>query len=477
MKLKEFRPLVKEYNPRRIVFITEANTDYLELCDEHGGTTRYDAQNGDAALLNLSDAAIYSLVKHTQLIWFNDARNWKVIKHHGRARRLIYKDTVTIYSWYAFGPDPQAIMPFFDAMDYMSVAPYSLGTMARNSWKNTLRSTGEVVHEWVRDKTHGPVGRRAFIGGRKEALNAPANYEGVHYLDLPAAYVSAMEAILPMFLRESDEPRWCDDGIALATVYVPRQPWNPLPGRITTGQRGTDFLVFGHGTTTEYFVISELRNAVENYGVIARLERVWSGHLYKPVFSRWIEEILPLRQLPGVAGRIVKGMSNQLWSQFGTNPRHLTEVISFADARGREKIIEYQKRPDYAIKTAFLSAIIASRVRVRLLNELTPAGAVYVDTDGGIVPRDVLVPGWEQKRIMDRVEVLASQAYRWCCPECAESHAPWHYSMAGVPTIPWMQEAFWQYFSLKKVMDIEPSSLSIPAMDFNEAAAWLEANK
>lgn len=482
----KFQPYLPTKAPRRIVFIVDANTSLLELCDERGGTTRYDGLNGVAALLALKGAAVYSLVQPKQLILFRDARYWKVIVYHGRPTRLIFRDTVTIYAFAPFGPDPQAIMPFFDAMDDLGVSPFSLGTMASHSWRRTL-----PYEQWIQEWGNELAGRRSFVGGRKEAKSAPANYEGAHYLDLRAAYVSAMDAPLPLHIRES-KPEWCDDGICYASVRVPEQPWHPLPKRVSTGKRGTDFLLFGYGYTQGYFVVSELRNAVENFGVEAELIRVWQGYLFKPIFSDWVALAMDLRQLPGAAGKIAKQMTVKLWAIFAANPKWKLETVLFLDRRGREREVTARKNGDYAAKTTFLSSLIASRVRVQLLNELTPNGAVYVDTDGGILPRNVLVPGWDRKRVMDRVEIRAAQAYRWRCPDCGISHNPsfipeylkdankpqqtWHYSIAGVPKDNQFSETWWQAFGVRQMADIGPTTVAIPAMPFSEAENWLAEN-
>lgn len=466
-----FRPIERQKRPREIAFIIDANTSHLEVAYRDGGTRRYnDFKNAEAALLGLRKYAVYSLVKPSQLVHFGGHDKWEVHQYHARSQRLIYRKHTTIYPLSSFGPDPQHLLPLFDAFADLGVNPSSLSTMAKNSWLRHLRKAIRVL-EWRDDG----AGRKAFMGGRKEALRAPANYVGAHYLDLSAAYLRAMEAPLPLHLHETQDAVWTEEGIAEAIIDIPRSPtgWQPLPIRLGTGRRHkADFSVYGWGKTRGFFVISELRNAMENHGVSVELLRVWRGYSFRTPFADWLPWAYDLRSLPGTSGGLAKAITTRLWSRFAFNPgKHNAQVLTFADPRGKDKVYTPKPVPKYSggAKTTFLSAIIASRVRVRLLQELIPRGAVYVDTDGGIVPREITVAGWRETRIMDRLEIRAPQAFRWECPDCGEDHLPWHYSVAGIPSGSPLIPAFFEHAKPDTLWDMGPGSLALPASEIGEA--------
>jgi hypothetical protein len=471
--------------PKPYVFITDANASLLEISDEQG-TKRYRTVKGAVSRLERlhNKAVIYALIPAKQLILFGGAQNWKIVKYHGRVVRMEYDNRFRFHSWPAFGPDPQELVPFFDAITKLGIGPASMSTMAMNSWLIDLpvgapRGSLNIV-EWG----SGPkIGRSAFMGGRKEALQpVPATYSGCKYLDLPAAYLAAMSDPIPMYLRETTEPRWVDEGICQAVVAIPQQSWNPLPFRIARGQRDIDLEVYAHGNARGIFVVSELRNAIKHHGVTAELERVWKGYIPKTPFSNWLPWAMELRKLPGASGLAAKQMTTRLWSLFGQNPaRHNKIEITFEDKKGiRKNIVQVSSRTNPRIEgSAFFSAIIASRVRQRLLNELIPHGAVQVDTDGGIVPSTVVVPGWATKKYMDRVEIRSSQAYRWQCPDCPSCPgrhptSPWHYSIAGFrsndPVVP---DMFERVDSKRLLKARWQGAIAIPAQTISEARRYI----
>lgn len=476
----KYEPWTPQRAPKPFVFITDANTSTLEISSEteckRFGTVK--AAESRLALLH-NKVVIYSLVPAKQLILFGGAQNWKVIQYHERNLRMVYKGVVSIHSWSSFGPDPQALIPFFDALKELGVGPASLSTMAANSWKRTLPRKYVIV-EWG----SGPkVGRTAFLGGRKESLQPlPATYSGAKYLDLPAAYLQGMSSPLPMYLRQTDDPRWCDDGICEAIVSIPRQPWNPLPFRIGRGKRGIDLEVYAHGRGKGFFVISELRNAIENHGVSAELVRVWKGYKFLEPFSEWLPWAFDLRKLPGASGLAAKHLTTRLWAVFGQNPtRHRRVEVTFEDDKGKRKLVtELTPTPNpRADATAFLSAMIASRVRVRLLEELIPAGAVHVDTDGGIVPSTAYVPGWAEKRGMDEVEIRSAQAYRWRCPDCPNCTGrhpsdSWHYSVSGIRVNDPLLPMIFERTPGNQLLRVKSqAAVAVPAQSLSEAKRWM----
>jgi hypothetical protein len=479
-----YEPWTPKREPKPVVFIVDANAAMLEFREESGGK-RYRTVNSAESWLTKygKTAVIYSLVPAKQLILFNGAQNWKVIQYHERNLRMIYKGEISVHCWAAFGPDPQELMPFFDALKELGVPPASMSTMAMNSWKRTIHRRYSIVEFGPGPK----VGRSAFIGGRKEALQpVPATYSGAIYLDLPAAYLNVMKEPIPIYLMEK-EPEWYDEGIAEAIVEIPEQPWNPLPFRIGKGKRGLDLEVYGYGRGRGRFVLSELRNAVENHGVKAELVRVWKGYKPHGLFDAWLPWALDLRKLPGNSGQAAKNLTTRLWSMFGQNPVANRKVeITFEDRKGLRKIrteIPDGRGSHRVDGSVFLSAIIASRVRVRLLEELIPAGAVYVDTDGGIVPSTAQVPGWATKRTLDLVEIRSSQAYRWqCgdCPNCSHRHngrhptSPWHYSVAGMRVNdPYLPDIFERMNRHQLLRMRSYASVAIPAQDLSGAQQWV----
>lgn len=473
-----------QQKPKTAIFIVDANTTMLEICSENGGSKRYNTvSSAEDALAKFHHTAIYSLIAPKQLILFGGAQNWKVIKYHERILKMVYKEKISFHAWLPYGPDPQALLPFFDALKELGVSPASMSTMAMNSWRRLIWRNYSIV-EWGK----GPkIGRSAFIGGRKEAIGPlPATYSGAIYLDLPAAYLQAMADPIPVYLHE-EEPRWCEEGICEAIVDIPEQTWNPLPFRIARGKRGLDLEVYGYGKAKGIFVISELRNAVENHGVKVELLRVWKGYKPKELFKEWLPWAMELRKLPGESGHAAKMLTTRLWGLFGMNPNGNRKLeITFEDAKGEKKTItEVPPRINTRGESAvFLSAIIASRVRTRLLQELIPAGAVYVDTDGGIVPSTTHVPGWATKRVMDTVEIRSSQAYRWQCNDCPNcSHRfngrhptdPWHYSVAGMRINDPFLPAIFERMDRHQLLRMKSyTAIAIPAQPVSEAKQWIE---
>jgi hypothetical protein len=477
--------LFEPWSPKRAmkpcVFIVDANGSTLEFVDERGGSKRYVTVRGGAnRLVKLANnTVIYSLVKPSQLILFGGAQNWKVIEYHGRSQRMVFRDAVPVHAFSTFGPDPQELIPFFDALRDMGVGPASLTTMANNSWKRTLRRRYNIV-EWGKGQK---IGRAAFHGGRKEGLQPlPASYSGVKYLDLSAAYLQAMRDPIPVQLSERKELRWETEGICEATVRIPHSGWCPLPFRVARGQRGIDLQVYAHGTARGFFVISELRNAIENHGVDAKLIRVWKGYPIREPFEHWLPWAFDLRTLPGASGLAAKHLTTRLWSTFARNPAKYSKVIvSFEDSQGkRKRHVEIPGSSNTSLDgTVFVAAIITSRVRVRLLEELIPAGAVQVDTDGGIVPDTAYVPGWAEKRHMTEVEIRSSQAYRWRCPDCPNCigrhpRDKWHYSFAGFPNDYEFLPQIFEHTAPNQLLRVRSyAAVSVPSQTIDDAQRWI----
>src|SRR6266704_734684 len=142
-----FRPIKPQTRSRPIVFITDAGPSHLEVTSEHGGIRRKTNRTAIELLLHSQDSvALYSLVKPKQLASCLGFNQWKVVKYHNRIVRLQFDNAISVYPFSTFGPDPQALMPFFDAIRDLGVNPASMSTMARNTW---LRLLPEPV--WIKE--------------------------------------------------------------------------------------------------------------------------------------------------------------------------------------------------------------------------------------------------------------------------------------------------------------------------------------
>ena len=456
-----FRPIEPRTARRRIVFVTDAGPELLETTTEHGAVTRRTSRLSVELLLHAcDDAAIYTLVKPKQLASCLGYDNWTIIKYHNRVVRLIFRNAISIYPFSTFGPDWQALMPFFDALRELGVQPSSMSTMVANTW---LRLLPEPV--WLCDWGNSDMGRRALHGGRKEARIAPASFSGVEYLDMRAAYLHAMREPIPTHLRQH-EPIDGHEGIIAGSVRVPELPWGPLPFLLHAGKRRTSFYQYGHGRGTGIWPVSELELAISQGAEVPEVRGSWVGYRPKPIFGAWLPWALALRTLSGPAGLAAKMLTTRLWSLFAVNPASKRQVVTFTDRKGLDRhVIESTGHGSRFASVPFVAAIIASRVRQRLYRELlTHPSSVYCDTDGGIVTPGLSLSGWSA-RDMVSVEIKAAQAYRWECAECGEigGHPRWHYSVAGFPSDSPLVEGLFRYAKPGQLWDLGPSSLTLPA--------------
>jgi hypothetical protein len=467
-----FRPIQPMRRPRPVVFITDAGPSLLEVTTEHGGVHRKTAESAIELLLHGQDrVALYSLVKPKQLVSCLGFNRWQVVKYHNRIVRLRFDEHVNVYPFSTLGPDPQALLPFFDAIKKLGVNPASMSTMVRNTW---LRLLTEPV--WIKEWGNDNAGRQAFHGGRKEALIAPASFSGAKYVDLSGAYLQAMRTPIPCHIRKVDSGQLPANGFAAGTVFVPPGKWGPLPFQMGSGKRGARFTCYGNGIGSGAWHSEELATAMAGGTETVELTDCWEGYKPRPIFETWLPWALDLRTLPGQAGLAAKLLTTRLWSMFAMNPdQHRRTVVTFGDAKGRDRH-EQVGRPGGRTmgQATYIAAIIASRVRVRLYRELLASpGAIYCDTDGGIVPATTSVDGWRETRRMERLEIKGCQAFRWKCPECGEDrgHPPWHYSIAGVPSDSDLCEALFRYAMPGQLWDLGPYSLTLPAGDLGEVKA------
>jgi hypothetical protein len=470
--MTKYYPIERPKTRRPVAFITSANRDSITFTTDLDDGQYHGNRQAIMGLWRHVDHAVYSFVKPNDLIECCGLPRWQIVRTRDKINRLIFDGKITIYPLDIQRSSPEEVALFFDRCWEYGVNAGGPATMAMKLWQRSLYKE-TWIHEWsYNDKPR--IGRMAFIGGRKEARNAPSRISGATYLDLPAAYLQAMKDSLPQWLNPESKVDWYDSGIALATVTIPSPDntglwWGPLPSRIGKA-RNADLTTFGWGQDRGFWTLDELRQAKAN-GVEVKLERVWKGYSEARIFQTWLDIAYDLRNLPGGAGKLAKQITNRLWSYFGMNPTNEKVVISYSSNNRQSRIIRPVNRGGKRDEnTTFLSAMIASRVRVRAAQEmLSQPGCVYFDTDGGIVPSGTVVPGWNSKWEAEEVEIATSQAYRYRCSECGVSggHPEWHTSVAGVQRGSKLAEDMfeWLFRNPDKVFDVTHQSLALPAGD------------
>lgn len=262
-----------------------------------------------------------------------------------------------------------------------------------------------------------PIGRKGYSGGRKACPN-PGQYRDLYYVDLRAAYPSAMIEE-PFASRLELAPDLSIDwpiGVALAVVDVPESlsAWPPLAEVRSYGQ------TWRTGEFRGWWTLRELR-AARDLGVEVRPEIVLRGADEIHPFRRWWELIGPGRDLSGDAGRWMKAISNALHGTFVLD--QTVRIVRFPSGElNAPEVVRTRKPPP--LGAAHLGTEITSRVRVRLLRELVPSRPLYIDTDGGIIRTgsplpEPFGPGIGEWSIRERIEYLdlrGNQAYafrRW----------------------------------------------------------------
>lgn len=462
----KFKPIPPARNCRPIAYVISTDGDAVFIEGPYGGRWyrgKLEVFKGFYAHMH---CAIYSLVNSNQLLrCYGDLRKWQVVKFNRRTVKYLFDGKIGVYPLSIYNASPDDANLFFSAIAQYGVAPNSYSTMAKNLWLRTLSK--EV---WIKEWSNMNVGRKAFVGGRKEAKGPPTEYNDVAYLDLPAAYLQEMKAPLPLWLRE-DKVEWYDNGIALAEVKIPKPNnfdfwWGPLPQSHGT-IRNVDIVRYGANDVRGFWSLNELRYA-KDQGAQVNLERVWRGYREKALFDGWLGIAFDLRSLPGPAGRIAKHVTTRLWSLFGVNPNSRKSIIHFKDPKNSREQDELFIRPSIVGDgTTFLSSMIASRVRVRVARELLSIpGTLFVDTDGGIVPNGIRIPGWNDKwkGKGELVQIRSSQSYRYRCTECGTQggHPEWHYSIAGIdPNTPNIEEIF-NWTSPKHMIPVGRQILTLP---------------
>lgn len=312
-----------------------------------------------------------------------------------------------------------------------------------------------------------------IIGGRQEAKAGV--YDEAELWDINGAYQSAMRSMLvgaryrhvtgrPIRMENST---WKDCvGFARAHVYLTRNKgsFGPLPcadnGRVGFPSKGS---------VDGIYDLEELRVARE-CGATVLVFEAWIGRGLRLPWRKWSDIISTGRDLPGIAGKLVKTMSNSLWGGFSVSGRGAW-VDYFT---GTVRVI-YDERETIAPCRA-LSAHISAHVRSRLYRDALhfwSAGpfCISAHTDGAIFQTPAYPSGdlgsglgeWRRKARMKNLVLVNAQAYRYSDVDSGETR----YVVAGAPP-----EFAPRVFSaiLRKHADREASERPRNLLDFG---AWL----
>lgn len=304
----------------------------------------------------------------------------------------------------------------------------SLSSMAWHLWCATLTDD-------VRIASLPAIGQAAFYGPRQE-VREPKRYQHMGVVDMSFAYPTAMvERPFALTLREVSSATALDRGdagLARARVRVPAGlPFAPLPTRIADG-----VIQWRDGHLTGTWPWCELAEA-QDLGCDVTVERCFAPMLTAQPFDRWHAILAEGRALPGWAGRLLKPIGNGLWGMFAMAGDH-TQTVRWLDDEGEQPLVvaRSQRRLPQAA-TAHVAAETASRVRVRVLDEIYRNAdeglPVHIDTDGMIVREqiashypNVAGPGQFRRKVrMRRLDVKAPQLLRYGCDQpCCEDR--WH---------------------------------------------------
>lgn len=387
----------------------------------------------------LREAVIFSTVPLAAL-QARTGYGWTVRSRRGRQIDMS-RNGVTVRPVVHEGVTSDDVLALLAFLKERGVGPASLTTMARNSWRSTLAKPVSI-HEMLTPKTRFRIGRPALIGGRKQALALPLRLSDVDMADMPAAYPAAMLAALPTAIQESPDPEWAEHGFAFATVTIAPCTWGPLPVPMTRDDDGITVVTYPtSGSAIGVWTFDELRLA-RDAGCDIELRRTWRSNRPRKLFIDWWTDIgLPLRKQSPLG----KVLVNRLWSTFATDSTIPIRSVLRKSERDEVELPEETQPSIYGDDTAFLSSMIASRVRTRLYREgLSLPGAAYCDTDSVIVPKGQSPSGWVLKKAMRSVIVKGAQAYRWECNDCdvrewrsgawridSREHLDGHFTMAG----------------------------------------------
>lgn len=456
----KLRPLgdVQRYR-RPWCFVVGAGPSWLELLTEEGELAHARSRSEARDLLaRLGRHHVVFATDHRALARSTDATRWTYRQRRHRVIDLRDVDGLRVVKV------PSVVEPGIEGATGFArylfwLADHNVWPTARSGWSTMGR------HLWWstldrRYRLGAPerLGRAGFYGGRKDAP-FPARFRDVSHYDISSAYPAALGgARMPLTLRAARDRTVVFerevDGLARATVDVPDELrfWPPLP---VPHRRSRRFLSWGTGPLEGWWTFDELRMAAD-YDCRCAVHEAWAGVAAAPLFDRWLALVADARSVLDVSSvALAKSHANALWSSFSVAPARIV-TKRFLDPMGaRSEIIGRQESGDFTRTTAYVSSIVAGRVRARLFREaLAPDGrcddtVIYVDTDGIMGRRDALPspagdgPGlWREDRIMPLVEIRAPSAYRYLCADCGATHAPWHYRVAGARSVESAQRRF-----------------------------------
>lgn len=190
--------------------------------------------------------------------------------------------------------------------------------------KNTLGGLCVAIWQAMGGENHSDwtnFSRSAIYGGRVEIFQ-PGGEGNIMWTDINSLYPSVM---LDEFPGEMSETKtMLKFGITRATVLIPRQTLAPLPVRVTESNPVSgvheNAIIFPCGRVTGTWVNAELRNAVENHGVV--IERihhsVGTDESVRP-YARFVEEFYRRRLASDSEAYklIYKLLMNNLYGQLG----------------------------------------------------------------------------------------------------------------------------------------------------------------
>lgn len=421
---------------------------HIEILIEHGERLSV-ADKQALSEISALDEFVCFTPQPKSVMQLTDARNWTAKQRRERILEIRLDNGPKIATL------PNDILPenpddgFVAWSTYLEwLATYDVWPTKRTSWASLAK------HLWLATLTKpirfdgGEVGRAGFYGGRKQTP-FPTLYRQTRQFDIRGAYSSALGnfpiprklvAAKPSVLSSSGV-----DGIGFATVRLPAElgEWGPLPVR--RDRRSVRVLSWPtEGELEGWWTFNELRQAIA-CGASVTIHSAFAGQHSYDYFTDWQNIILRGRALRNGAAALAKNHANLLWSLFAVSPSRIFWK-RYRDEYGKlPTIIKTQEAgPDFAASTAFLSSIVAARIRTRMFQEvLAPNNepdltVIHVDTDGYISGRSSQrtvgeKPGeWRHVRDMQLCDIRAAGSYRYTCVECGNSHRRWHYVCAGI---------------------------------------------
>jgi hypothetical protein len=333
-----------------------------------------------------------------------------------------------------------ALTRVLEFLSHQGVRAGSLSSMAAALWRSTLPREIEFAFD-------ARVGRSGFYGGRQERPDASADeFTDQVSLDISSAYpTSQVERPYATGLRGVDKSTTLDPtvaGLCEARVHVPEDlRFAPLPVRL-----GPNAIQWARGDLEGVWTWCELDAAMQ-VGAIVTPVRVWAPTGETSPFDAWWTLCRWARDAVGEdAAKLVKAITNMLWSTFALVDDGRSATVRWRDDHGDEPTsVRRPRRRMPQANTVHVSAETSSRVRRRMLLEglygdtETPS---HCDTDGIICSLESAMRRtrghgageWRFKNEMRTLQIKAPQLYRYTCgPYCGVDHSQWHYVASGIP--------------------------------------------